>query len=132
MAWATGASSADTWSFLPFARKPSAKGWNTFLSTSSPGIGHQRQGGRPMQGPGLEVLQHVRAGAGRLAKSAIAAATQGSRCHGGPGYAGDGRVQGWLEAKRALQKEEVPADGAKTQVADASRRKGQTSFHSPV
>ena len=35
MAWATGASSADTWSFLPFARKPSAKGWNTFLSTSS-------------------------------------------------------------------------------------------------
>ena len=35
MAWATGASSADTWSFLPFARKPSAKGRNTFLSTSS-------------------------------------------------------------------------------------------------
>ena len=34
MAWATGASSADTWSFLPFARKPSAKGRNTFASSS--------------------------------------------------------------------------------------------------
>ena len=72
-----------------------------------PGIGHQRQGGRPMQGPGLEVLQHVRAGAGRLGDVSEVChrrGNQGSRCHGGPGYAGNGRVQGWLEAKRALQK----------------------------
>lgn len=94
-----------------------------------PGIGHQRQGGRPMQGPGLEVLQHVRAGAGRLGDVSEVChrrCNQGSRCHGGPGYAGDGRVQGWLEAKRALQKEEVPA----RRCQDAgSRRKPKGGKH---
>ena len=125
MAWATGASSADTWSFLPFARKPSAKGRNTFWSTSPQlsatnarvAVRCKDRASRysSMSGPAPAALA-------TSAKSAIAAAIKGVDAMVGRATPATAECKDGLRQRGRCKRKKCRPDGAKTQVADASRR----------